>query len=140
MGKRITLSRPRMESLAVESVDRTELFAPVLWVVGPDDFFLDDVRVTVDDVVTSVVVESVSSRGVAACIAVEEAAAVSAADCAGRLQPAANATEANTATSDSLVIDRFPESSEAPWVCAASLSPRLPAWATDPGRFPRRER
>ncbi len=81
MGKRITLSRPRMESLAEESVDRTALFAPVLPVVDPDDFFPDDVRFTVDDdVVTSVVVETVSTRGVAAWLAVEEAVAVSAAD------------------------------------------------------------
>jgi hypothetical protein len=109
MGKRITLSRPRMESLAAESLDRTELFAPVLRVVDPDDFFADDVRVTVDDVVTSVVVETVSV-GVADCVAVEVAVAVSAADCAGRLQAAANATAAKAPASDSCpVIDRFPE-------------------------------
>jgi hypothetical protein len=109
MGKRITLSRPRMESLAEESFDRTEVFAPVLRVLDPGDFFADDVRVTVDDVVTSVVVETVST-GVADCVAVEAAVAVSAADCAGRLQAAANATAAKAPASDScLVIDRFPE-------------------------------
>ena len=109
MGKRITLSRPRMESLAAESIDRIELFAPILRVVDPDDFFADDVRVTVDDVVTSVVVETVST-GVADCVAVEAAVAVSPADCAGRLQPAANATAAKTPASDRCpVIDRFPE-------------------------------
>jgi hypothetical protein len=111
MGKRITLSQPRMESLAEDSVDRTELFTPVLRVVGPDDFFRGDVRVTVeDDVVTwVVVVESESPVGVASCVAVEEAVAVSAADCAGRLQPAANTTSAKAPASDRLVIDRFLE-------------------------------
>jgi hypothetical protein len=99
-----------MESLAEESFERTELLAPVLRVLDPDDFFADDVRVTVDDdVVTSVVVESVSTGAVAAGVAVEEAVAVSAADCAGRLQPAANTTAAKAPASDSwFVIDRLP--------------------------------
>ena len=66
MGKRITLSRPRIESLGAVSVDLTELFTPVLRVVDPDDFLPDDVRVTVEDVLTCVVVENVSTAGVAA--------------------------------------------------------------------------
>jgi hypothetical protein len=128
MGKRITLSRPSMESLAEESVDRTELFAPFLRVADPGAFLPDDVRVTVDDDdVTSVVVESVSTTGVAACVAVEEAVAVSAADCAGRPHPTASTTTAKGPASDSFVIARFPEWSEALWVCAAILSPRLRA-------------
>ena len=69
-----------MESLAEELVDRTEVFPPDFRVVDPADFFAADVRVTVDDVVTWVVVESVSTAGAVACAAVEEAAAVSAAD------------------------------------------------------------
>lgn len=110
MGKRITLSRPRMESFGEASVVRTELFTLVLRAVDPGDFFPGDVRVTVDDdEVTSVVVESVSTEGVAICVAVEEAVAVSAADCAGRLQPAANTTAAKAPASDSFVIDRFLE-------------------------------
>ena len=48
------------------SVDLTELFTPVLRVVDPDDFLPDDVRVTVEDVLTCVVVENVSTAGVAA--------------------------------------------------------------------------
>jgi len=128
MGKRITLSRPRMESLAEESVDRTELLAPFLRVADPGDFLPDDVRVTVDDdVVTSVVVESVSTTGVAGRVAVEEAVAVSAADCADRPQPAVSTTTAKGPASDSFVIARFPEWSEALWVYAAILSPRLRA-------------
>jgi hypothetical protein len=111
MGKRITLSRPRMESLAGESADRTELFPPVFRVVDPEDFFPDDLRVTVEDdaVVTSVVVEIVSTEGVATCAAVDDAVAVSAADCAGRLQAAVNTTTEKAPASDRLVIDRFLE-------------------------------
>jgi hypothetical protein len=66
MGKRITLSRPIIESLGAASVDLTELFTPVLRVVDPDDLLPDDVRVTVEVVLTWVVVESVSTAGVAA--------------------------------------------------------------------------
>ena len=109
MGNRITLSRPMMESLAEELVDRTEVFPPVFRVVDSDDFLPDDAGVTVDDVVTFVVVEMVSTEGVAACEAVDEAVTVSAADCAGRLQPAASATAATAPASERLVIDRFPE-------------------------------
>src|ERR1700694_354272 len=94
MGKRITLSRPRIESFAPESADRTALFVAVLRAMGPDDFFPDDLCVTVedDDVLTTVVVETVSAGGVATCVTLDEAVAVSAADCAGRLQPAAKTT------------------------------------------------
>jgi hypothetical protein len=52
MGKRITLSLPMIESLGAASVDLTELFTPVLRVVDPDDFLPNDVRVTVEDVLT----------------------------------------------------------------------------------------
>jgi len=78
MGKRITLSRPRMlGSFADESVDRAFLFESPLRVGDTGDFFPDGLRVTVDDdVVTSVVVETVSTRGVAICAGVDEAAAV----------------------------------------------------------------
>jgi hypothetical protein len=67
IGKRITLSRPRIESFATESVDRTELLEPVLRETDPDNFLPDDARVTLDsDVVDSVVVASVSTGDVAA--------------------------------------------------------------------------
>ncbi|HVS59678.1 MAG TPA: hypothetical protein VHE82_03175 [Gemmatimonadaceae bacterium] len=104
----MTLSRPRIfGSVVDESVDCAVLFAPALRVLDPDDFFPDAVRVTVDDdVVTSVVVESVSTRGVATCGAVEEAVAVSAADSAG-LQAATITTAANAPARKSFVIDRF---------------------------------
>jgi hypothetical protein len=125
MGKRITLSRPRMESLAEESGARTDLSGPFLLVPDPVAFLPDVVRVTVEEVVTSVVAETMSTRGVAACAAVEEAAAVSTADFAGRLHPAANATAASTPASDKFVIGRFPEWLEAQSVYVASLSPRL---------------
>jgi hypothetical protein len=52
MGKRITLSRPIIESLGAASPALTELFTPVLRVPDPEDFLPDDVRVTVEDVVT----------------------------------------------------------------------------------------
>jgi hypothetical protein len=108
MGKRITLSRPRIESLAVGSADRTAFFVPVLRVLGPDDFFPDDLCVTVedDDVVTTVVVETVSAGEVATCVRLDEALAVSAADCAGRLQPAKTTAEKAPAN-DSFVIARL---------------------------------
>ena len=137
MGKRITLSRPRIESLAEESVDLAELVVPVLGAADPDDFLPDDflpggVSVTVDtEAVDCVVVKSVSTGTTAACAAVEEAVAVSAADWAVRAQPAANTTAETAPASDSLVIDPFPEQSEARWVCAAILSPRFPEWAKD---------
>ena len=66
MGKRITLSRPIIESLGAASLALTELLTPALRVVDPDDFLPDDVRVTVEDVLTCVVVENVSTAGVAA--------------------------------------------------------------------------
>ena len=126
MGKRITLSRPRMESLAAGSVVRTELLVPVLRVVDPDAFFPDDVRLTVvDEVVTPVVlVETASTVGVATRVGAEEAVAVSAADCAGRPQHAPNATAEKAPTSESFIIDVLPpERSVVPLACAASQSP-----------------
>ena len=127
MGKRITLSRPRMlGSWADESVDRAALFESALRVVDTRAFFPVGLRVTVDeDVVTCVVVERVSTRGVAISAGVDEAAAVSAADSAG-LQPVAIASTANALTRSGLVIGGFLELSEERLVCAASLSPRLP--------------
>ena len=108
MGKRITLSRPRIESFAEGSADRTALFVPVLRVVGPDDFFPDDLCVTVeDDDVVTVVVETVSAGGVATCVTLDEAVAVSAADCAGRLQPPAKTTAEKAPANDSFVIARL---------------------------------
>jgi len=129
MGKRITLSRPRMlGSFADESVDRAALFELALRIVDTGVFLPDDLRVTVDDeVVTSVVVETVSTRGVAVCAAVEDAAAVSAAEFAERAQPAANATATNAPASDRFVIGRFLEWLEVQWVFVASLSPRHPS-------------
>jgi hypothetical protein len=108
MGKRITLSRPRIESFAEGSADRTAFFMPVLLVVGPD-FFPDDLCITVedDDVVTTVVVETVSAGGVATCVTLDEAVAVSAADCAGRLQPPAKTTAEKAPANDSFVIARL---------------------------------
>jgi hypothetical protein len=135
-----------MESLATVSVARTELVPPVFRLVDShdffpfDDFFAGDVRVTVvDDDVTSVVAASVSTEGVTTCVAADEAAVVSAADCAGRLQPAAKATAANAPARDALVIDRFPAWSEALWVCAAVLSPTLAEQEPEQRRFPERE-
>jgi hypothetical protein len=98
-----------MESLVEELVDRTEVFPPVFRAVDPDDFLPVDVRVTVDDVVTCVVVETVSTEGDVAGEAVDEAVAVSAADCAGRLQPAANTTAENAPARVSFVIGRILE-------------------------------
>jgi len=90
------------------------LFESTLRVVDTGGFFPDVLRVTVDDdVVTSVVVERVSTRGAVACAAVDEVAAVSAADFAERLQPAANTTAVNTPASDRFVIGRFLEWLEA---------------------------
>jgi hypothetical protein len=43
------------------------------------------------------------------------------------LQPVAIASAANPLTRSSLVIGRFLEWLEVQWVCAASLSPRLPS-------------
>ena len=128
MGKRITLSRPRMlGSFADESVDRAFLFWSALRVVDTGDFFPDDLRVTVDDdVVTSVVVETVSTRGVAICAGVDEAAAVSAADSAG-LQAPATASAANALTRSGFVIGGFVEELEARMACATPASPRLPS-------------
>jgi hypothetical protein len=128
MGKRITLSRPRiLGSFADESVERVALFESPLRVVDAGVFFPDGLRVTVDDddVVTCVVVETVSTR-VAPCADVDDAAEVSAADSAG-LQPVAIASAANPLTRSSLVIGRFLEWLEAQWVFAASLSPRPPS-------------
>ena len=106
--------------------DRTELVAPVLVVTDPDDFLAGEVRFTVEtDVVDSVVVVSVSTEAGADSAAVEEPIAVSAADRSERAQPAANKPAANAPASDSLVIDRFPEWSEALLVGAANLSPTL---------------
>jgi hypothetical protein len=128
MGKRITLSRPRMlGSFADESVERVALFESPLRVVDAGVFFPDGLPITVDDddVVTCVVVETVSTRGGAPCADVDEAAEVSAADSAG-LQPVAIASAANPLTRSSLVIGRFLEWLEVQWVFAASLSPRHP--------------
>lgn len=128
MGKRITLSRPRIESFAEGSADRTAFFVPDLRVVGPDDFFPDDLCITVedDDVETTVVVETVSAGGVATCVTLDEAVAVSAADCAGRLQPPAKTTAEKAPANDSFVIARPLELSEVPLVCAVNLSPTPP--------------
>lgn len=127
MGKRITLSRPRMlGSFADESVDLALLFVSPLRVVVAGDFFPDFLRVTVDDdVVTCVVVERVSTRGVAICGGVDEAAAVSAADSAG-LQAAATASAANAPTRSGFVIGGFVEELEAQWACSRPASPRRP--------------
>ena len=128
MGKRITLSRPRMlGSFADESVDRAFLFESPLRVGDTGDFFPDGLRVTVDDdVVTSVVVETVSTRGVAICAGVDEAAEVSAADSAG-LQAVARASAANALTRSGFVIGGFVEELEARMACATPASPRLPS-------------
>ncbi len=76
----------------------------------PEGFLPDDVRVTVDtDVADSVLVATVSTGTVVACVAVEDAVAVSAADCSGRAHAAANTTAEKAPASDSLVIDRCPE-------------------------------
>jgi hypothetical protein len=113
IGKRITLSRPRMESFATESVGRTELLGAVLRAVDPGDFLRGVVRVVVDRVVVDEVVVTSVSTTVAAGAAVEEAVAVSAADCSGRAQAVASTTVKKAPARDSLVTDRFPESSEA---------------------------
>ena len=81
-----------------------------LRLVDADCFLGDAVRVTVDTVfVDSVVVASVSTGAVADEVAVEDAVAVSAADCSGRAQAAVITTTANAPAKDSLVTDRFPE-------------------------------
>lgn len=109
-----------------------ELLGTVLRVVDPDDFLPDDVRVTVDTVVVdSVVVGIASTATLARGVAVDEAVAVSATDCWERAQPPAITIAETAPASDSLVIDPFPEQSEARWVCAAILSPRFPEWAKD---------
>jgi hypothetical protein len=77
--------------------------------MDPDDFLPDDLRATVEtDVVDSVVVASVSTT-VAAGTAVEDADAVSAEDCSGRAQPAANTTAEKTPARERLVTERFSE-------------------------------
>jgi hypothetical protein len=115
-----------MESWAVGSVDRTELAGPVLRAADPVRFLTDDERVTLNtDVVDSVLVAMVSTGTVAAPAAVEDAVAVSAADCSGRAHAAASITAEKAPAIDSLIIDRCREQSEAPWVCAASRSPIL---------------
>jgi hypothetical protein len=115
IGKRITLSRPRIESLPTGFAGRTELLRTVFCVAAVDDFLLpEEVRVTVDtDVVDSVVVATVSTGAVAAGVAAEEAAVVSAAACSVRAQPAANTTAEQIPASESVVIDPFNEQSEA---------------------------
>jgi hypothetical protein len=115
-----------MESLGAVVVDRAELFVPDFCVADPDDFLVGEVRVTVEtDFVDSVVVASVSTGGVVASEAVDEAVAVSAADPSERAHPTANRPAANAAASDGVVIDRFPEWSEAPLADEANLSPTL---------------
>ena len=107
MGKRITLSRPRMlGSFADESVDLALLFGSPLGVVDTGDFFPDGLRVTVDEDVVTVVVETVSTRGVAICDGVDDAAAVSAPDSAG-WHAAATASAANALTRSGFVIGGF---------------------------------
>jgi hypothetical protein len=99
-----------MESLATESAERTELPGPILRETDPDDFLPDGLRVTVDTVVVdSVVAASVSTATLAGGVVVDEAVAVSAADCSERAQPAAHTSTAKAAKGASLVIDRFPE-------------------------------
>ena len=66
IGKRITLSRPRMESFAIESAGRTELPETGLRATGPDDFLRGVVRVVVDWVVVDEVVVTSVSTGAAA--------------------------------------------------------------------------
>jgi hypothetical protein len=107
-------------------VDRAELFVPDFCVADPDDFLVGAVCVTVEtDFVDSVVVASVSAGVVTASEAVDEAVAVSAADPPERAQPTASRPAANAAASDGVVIDRFPEWSEAPLADEANLSPTL---------------
>jgi hypothetical protein len=80
IGKRITLSRPRTESLPADTGDCTELFAPFLLLTVPGDFLGGEVRVTVEtEEVDAVVVASVSAEGDAAGAFDDEAMAVSAA-------------------------------------------------------------
>ncbi len=134
IGKRITLSRPRIESRGDVTPDLTELVVPVFGLTGPDDFFPDDFRLTVETlVVDSEVAASVSTGTLAACAAVDDA--VSAADCPDRAQPAASTIAEKTPASEVLVICRFRGKSAGGWVGGAILSPTLLEWATDRGPF-----
>jgi nucleoid-associated protein YgaU len=109
--KRITLSLPRMESLATESAGRTDLVVTVLRVLAAGDLFLpDDVRATVDTLADeSVVAARVSTTTFADCGVEAAATVVSAADCPERAQPAANTTAARASANESLVIVRIAE-------------------------------
>jgi hypothetical protein len=81
IGKRITLSRPRMESPGTALIARAGLCVRILVVGDPEDFLTGAVRVTVETVaVDSVVVATESGGAVAPFVVVDEATAVSAAD------------------------------------------------------------
>ncbi len=115
-----------MESRGTASIARAELVVTFLLEADPNDFRVGEERVTVEtDLVDSVVVASVSTKRLAASAAVDEAFAVSAADRSGRAQEAVSVIAANAAATDNPVIARFPEESEAPSVCVATLSPTL---------------
>ena len=91
-------------------IDRAELVVTALLAADPSGLRAREVRVTVEtDFVDSVVVASVSTKGLAASVAVDEAVAVSADEFSGRVQETVSVIAVNAAAIDNLVIAMFPE-------------------------------